>query len=280
MTSKLLDGRLLAQRMRDELRQARLALGDRPLRLVSLEVGENPAARVYLRGQRKAAEDVGIELVEEHLAPDVSLATMLGRITQLNDDPTVAGILLQRPLPSHIPAREAQGAISRRKDVEGMNPANMGAVLYHEPALAPCTASAALRLIQESGIDMAGSEAVVVGHSEIVGKPIAMFLLHHLSTVTVCHVATRRLAEHTRRADILVVAVGKPGLVRGDMVKPGSVVIDIGINTLPDGRVVGDVDHDTVAPVAGFLTPVPGGVGPVTVAMLMRNTLRAAGLQV
>lgn len=159
-----------------------------------------------------------------------------------------------------------------------MNPSNMGANLCHEPALAPCTASAALRLILASGIDLAGAEAVIVGHSEIVGQPIAMFLLHHLSTVTVCHVATRKLAEHTRRADVLVVAAGKTGLVTGAMVKPGAVVIDIGINRSPAGRVVGDVDQDSVGAVAGWLTPVPGGVGPVTVAMLMRNTLRAAGL--
>ncbi len=280
MTARILDGRALADKMRSELRAARASLGDRPIRLVSLEVGHNPAAKVYLRGQRRAAEDVGIELVEEHLPQDAALATVLGRISQLNDDQSVAGILVQRPLPRSIEAREVQGAIKRHKDVEGMNPSNMGAILYHEPALAPCTASAALRLIQESGTDLAGAEAVVVGHSEIVGKPIAMFLLHHLSTVTVCHVATRNLAEHTRRADILVVAVGKAGLVTGSMIKPGAVVIDIGINTAADGSVVGDVEHASAAAIASWLTPVPGGVGPVTVAMLMRNTLRAAGLKV
>lgn len=280
MTARILDGRSLADKMRAELRVARASLGDRPVRLVSLEVGRSDEAQIYLRGQRRAAEDVRIELVEEHLSDDAALTTVVGRITQLNDDPSVAGILVQRPLPTHIEARDVQGAISRHKDVEGMNPSNMGAILYHEPALAPCTASAALRLIHASGIDLAGAEAVIVGHSEIVGKPIAMFLLHHLSTVTVCHVATRKLAEHTRRADVLVVAVGKAGLVTGAMVKPGAVVIDIGINRSPAGKVVGDVDQDSVGAVAGWLTPVPGGVGPVTVAMLMRNTLRAAGLDV
>jgi methylenetetrahydrofolate dehydrogenase (NADP+)/methenyltetrahydrofolate cyclohydrolase len=156
----------------------------------------------------------------------------------------------------------------------------MGAILYREPVFPPCTAAAAQALILATGIDVRGAETVVAGHSEIVGKPIAILLLHRLSTVTVCHVGTRNLAQHTRAADILVVAVGKPGLVRGDMIKRGAVVIDVGINRLPDGRIVGDVDTATVAPVAGHLTPVPGGVGPVTVAMLLRNTLRAAGAAV
>jgi methylenetetrahydrofolate dehydrogenase (NADP+)/methenyltetrahydrofolate cyclohydrolase len=280
VTAKILDGRLVADKMRADLRAAREQLGPRPVRLVSLQLGAQAATEVYLRGQRRAALDVGIELVEERLPADTPLATVLGRIAQLDDDPLVAGILLQRPLPDHIPPREVQGAISRKKDVEGMNPANMGAILYHEPRLAPCTASAALALIRHSGIDPTGKEAVVVGHSEIVGKPIAMFLLHHLSTVTVCHVATKSLAAHTRRADILVVAVGRPGLIRGEMIKPGAVVIDVGINSLPDGRVVGDVDFESARQVAGAITPVPGGVGPVTVAILLRNTLRAAGLDV
>jgi methylenetetrahydrofolate dehydrogenase (NADP+)/methenyltetrahydrofolate cyclohydrolase len=158
-----------------------------------------------------------------------------------------------------------------------MHPANMGAILYREPLLPPCTAAAALQLVLATGRDLRGAETVVVGHSEIVGKPIAILLLHRLSTVTVCHVGTRQLVDHTRRADILVVAVGKAGLVHGDMIKPGACVIDVGINQAADGRIVGDVDFASAAAVAGHLTPVPGGVGPVTVAMLLRNTLRAAG---
>lgn len=161
-----------------------------------------------------------------------------------------------------------------------MHPTNMGSILYREPLLPPCTAAAAQQLILATGLDLRGAETVVVGHSEIVGKPIAILLLHRLSTVTVCHVGTKHLADHTRRADILVVAVGKAGLVHGDIVKPGACVIDVGINQGADGRIVGDVDFASASAVAGYLTPVPGGVGPVTVAMLMRNTLRAAGARV
>ena len=188
-------------------------------------------------------------------------------------------MLVQRPLPTGIDPRAVQMAIDPHKDVEGMHPANMGTILYKEPMLPPCTAAAAQQLIVETGMDLRGAETVVVGHSEIVGKPIAVLLLHHLSTVTVCHIGTKNLLEHTRRADIVVVAVGKAGLVHGDMLKPGACVIDVGINQGPDGKIVGDVDFDSANEVAGYLTPVPGGVGPVTVAMLLRNTLRAAGAE-
>ena len=204
-------------------------------------------------------------------------AQLVAVIGELNRRPEVAGILMQRPLPPGIDPRVVQSAIDSHKDVEGMHPANMGAILYREPLLPPCTAAAAQHLILQTGIDLRGTETVVVGHSEIVGKPIAVLLLHHLSTVTVCHIGTRRLIDHTRRADILVVAVGKAGLVHGDMVKPGACVIDVGINQAPNGRIVGDVEFASTVAVAGHLTPVPGGVGPVTVAMLMRNVLRAAG---
>jgi methylenetetrahydrofolate dehydrogenase (NADP+)/methenyltetrahydrofolate cyclohydrolase len=264
--------------MRARMRVARQGLGRRAVNLVSLEVGENAAAAVYLRNQKRAAHDVGIDLHERRLPPGASTHDLVRVITDLNDDPSVTGILVQRPLPHGVDPRVVQGTIRRDKDVEGMNPSNMGAILYREPTLAPCTALAAQALVQHTGIDLHGAETVVVGHSEIVGKPIALLLLHHLSTVTVCHVGTRNLRDHTRRANILIVAVGKPGLVTGAEIRPGAVVIDIGINALPDGRIVGDVDFASARAVAGFLTPVPGGVGPVTVAMLMRNTLRAAGL--
>jgi len=274
--AQIIDGKNLAASMRQGLRAAQ-ERDSRPVQLISIEVGENPAAAVYIRGQKRAAEEVGIELTMKILPEDISEESLLEVLSSLNDDPAVHGVILQRPLPPHIDPRRVQGTISRHKDVEGMNPANMGAILYREPLLPPCTAAAALELIIQTGVDLRGAETVVVGHSEIVGKPVAVLLLHHLSTVTVCHIGTRNLTEHTRRADILVVAVGKAGLVTGDMIKPGAVVIDIGIN-LVDGKVVGDVDHKTAAGVAGFLTPVPGGVGPLTVAMLMRNTLRAAGI--
>lgn len=278
MTAKILDGRTLATQMRARLRDARARAGNPRIRLVSVEVGESPAAAVYLRNQRRAADEIGIELEARNLPTDLAEDELIATIHDLNQNPDVSGILIQRPLPVGIDPRRVQLAIDHDKDVEGMHPANMGSILYQEPRLPPCTAAAAVELIQQTGIDLHGAETVVVGHSEIVGKPIAILLLHHLSTVTVCHIGTRNLAEHTRAADILVVGVGKARLIRGDMVKPGAVVIDIGINQV-DGKIVGDVDFESTKEVAGYITPVPGGIGPVTVAMLMRNTLRAAGVE-
>ncbi|MBL9076485.1 MAG: bifunctional 5,10-methylenetetrahydrofolate dehydrogenase/5,10-methenyltetrahydrofolate cyclohydrolase [Planctomycetes bacterium] len=280
MTAQILDGKALAQAMRLRLRSARQRLGPRPVRLVSVEVGQNPAADVYVRNQQRAAAEVGIEMEVSNLPLGTTEAMLVAAIQDLNRRPEVAGVIVQRPLPIGIDPRAVQSAIDPHKDVEGMHPANMGAILYREPLLPPCTAAAAQHLIVTTGMDLRGAETVVVGHSEIVGKPIAVLLLHHLSTVTVCHVGTRHLADHTRRADILVVAVGKAGLVHGDMIKPGACVVDVGINQGPDGKITGDVHFASAATVAGWLTPVPGGVGPVTVAMLLRNTLRAAGAEV
>ena len=280
MPAQILDGRQVAKRMRDRLREARDSMGAKPVRLISLEVGQNPAAAVYARNQQRAAADVGVEMEAVNLPVETDEAALITHIAALNEREDVSGVLVQRPLPPGIDPRTVQMAIDPRKDVEGMHPANMGAILYTEPLLPPCTAAAAQQLIVETGMDIRGAETVVVGHSEIVGKPIAVLLLHHLSTVTVCHVGTRDLVDHTRRADIVVVAVGKAGLVDGDMLKPGACVIDVGINQGPDGRIVGDVDFASAHEVAGYITPVPGGVGPVTVAMLLRNTLRAAGAEV
>ena len=280
MPAQLLDGRQVAKRIRDGLREARDHLGARPVRLISLEIGQNPAAAVYVRNQQRAAAEVGIDMEVINLPVATDEQSLLALISELNAREDVTGILVQRPLPAGVDPRVVQMAIDPGKDVEGMHPANMGAILYKEPLLPPCTAAAAQQLIVETGMDLRGAETVVVGHSEIVGKPIAVLLLHHLSTVTVCHIGTKNLLEHTRRADIVVVAVGKAGLVHGDMLKPGACVIDVGINQGPDGKIVGDVDFDSANEVAGYLTPVPGGVGPVTVAMLLRNTLRAAGAEV
>jgi methylenetetrahydrofolate dehydrogenase (NADP+) / methenyltetrahydrofolate cyclohydrolase len=278
--AQLLDGRQLAQRIRKELSQARERLGDRPVRLVSLEVGDHAAAAVYVKNQQRAAGEVGIAMEVQNLPATTDERGVVAAIRALNARADVSGIIVQRPLPTGIDARTVQEAIDPHKDVEGMHPANMGAILYREPLLPPCTAAAAQQLILHTGMDLRGAETVVVGHSEIVGKPIAILLLHHLSTVTVCHIGTKNLAEHTRRADIVVVAVGKPGIVHGGMLKPGACVIDVGINQTAEGRIVGDVDFASAHEVAGYLTPVPGGVGPVTVAMLLRNTLRAAGAKV
>ena len=280
MPAQLLDGKQIAKRIRERLREARDAVGGRPVRLVSLEIGENPAAAVYVRNQQRAAVEVGIDMETMNLPVGTTEADLLLAIAELNSRADVSGMIVQRPLPPGFDPRTVQMAIDPQKDVEGMHPTNMGTILYKEPLLPPCTAAAAQQLIVETGMDLHGAETVVVGHSEIVGKPIAVLLLHHLSTVTVCHIGTRNLVEHTRRADILVVAVGKAGLVHGDMLKPGACVIDVGINQGPDGKIVGDVDFASVVDVAGFVTPVPGGVGPVTVAMLLRNTLRAAGVTV
>jgi methylenetetrahydrofolate dehydrogenase (NADP+)/methenyltetrahydrofolate cyclohydrolase len=278
VTANIIDGRALAASIHEDLILARKELGDRPVRLVSLEVGESPAAEMYMRNQRRAADRVGIDFDARNLPMDIGEERLTALIHGLNDDDSVSGIIVQRPLPVGIDPRRIQLAIRRQKDVEGMHPANMGSLLYSEPRLPPCTAMAAFHLIEQTGVDLRGAETVVVGHSEIVGKPIAILLLHHFSTVTVCHVGTRDLAFHTKRADILVVAVGKAGLIHSDMIKPGAVVIDIGINHV-DGKLCGDVDYEAAAEVAGFITPVPGGVGPVTVAMLMRNTLRASGAE-
>ena len=280
MPAQLLDGRQIAKRMRERLREARDAFGDRAVRLVSLEIGQNPAAAVYVRNQQRAAAEVGIDMEVVNLPIATTEAELLHTIAELNSRADVSGMLVQRPMPTGIDPRTVQMAIDPQKDVEGMHPTNMGTILYKEPLLPPCTAAAAQQLIVATGMDLRGTETVVVGHSEIVGKPIAVLLLHHLSTVTVCHIGTKNLVEHTRRADIVVVAVGQAGLVHGDMLKPGACVIDVGINQGADGKIVGDVDFNSANEVAGFLTPVPGGVGPVTVAMLLRNTLRAAGAEV
>lgn len=280
MPAQILDGREVAKRMRERLRDARDSMGVRPVRLISLEVGQNPAAAVYVRNQQRAAAEVGVDMEVVNLPVETDERRLLAEIAALNARDDVSGMLVQRPLPTGIDPRAVQMAIDPNKDVEGMHPTNMGTILYKEPKLPPCTAAAAQQLIVETGMDLRGAETVVVGHSEIIGKPIAVLLLHHLSTVTVCHIGTKNLLEHTRRADIVVVAVGKAGLVHGDMLKPGACVIDVGINQGPDGKIVGDVDFDSANEVAGHLTPVPGGVGPVTVAMLLRNTLRAAGAEV
>ncbi len=242
--------------------------------LVSITIGDVPEIDVYVRNQERGAAKAGIEYRREYWPADIDQAEAKARIVALNDDPMVAGIILQRPVPTHINVRSLQSAIHPLKDVEGMNPASIGNIVYEDVALAPCTAAAAVELIKETGYPLEGAEVVMIGHSEIVGKPVAMMLMAEGATVTVCHHMTRSVAAHTRRADILVVAVGKAHLIGADMVKPGAVVIDIGINQTDHG-IVGDVETDAVLNIAGWITPVPGGVGPVTVAKLMQNAWTA-----
>lgn len=246
--------------------------------LVSILVGDVPEADVYVRNQVRGAEQAGLPFKQLNWPADITQEECKRQIVEMNDDPDVLGIILQRPLPDHINVRSLQSAIHPLKDVEGMNPASIGNIVYSDIALAPCTAAASVELIRETGLPMEGLEVVMIGHSEIVGKPAAIMLMAEGATVTVCHHMTRSVAMHSRRADVVVVAVGKAHLVGPDMIKPGAAVIDIGINQIEteDGpKIVGDVDTDAVIDVAGWITPVPGGVGPVTVAILMRNAVVA-----
>lgn len=248
-------------------------------RIVSISIGEHPEVAVYIRNQARAAERVGIPFEELNWSGQRTQAECKARLVAMNDDPEVLGVILQRPVMDHINVRSLQSAIHPLKDLEGMSPASIGSIVYNDLALAPCTAAASVELIRETGLRLNGLEVVMIGHSEIVGKPAAMMLMAEGATVTVCHHMTRSVAAHSRRADAVLVAVGKPGLLRGNMVKPGAAVIDIGINQIrdDDGRVrlVGDVATEEVLEVASWVTPVPGGVGPVTVAMLMRNAITA-----
>ncbi|GAA2860185.1 methylenetetrahydrofolate dehydrogenase (NADP+)/methenyltetrahydrofolate cyclohydrolase [Aminobacter niigataensis] len=256
--------------------------GFRP-KLVSITVGDVAAVDVYVRNQRAKAELAGIDFEERPFPAELTAGELEAAIHGMNADPRITGIIIQRPVPPHIPIKAIQAAVHPLKDVEGMHPASIGNIVYNQLELAPCTAAASVELLKATGLDLKGLEVVVVGHSEIVGKPIAFLLMSEGATVTVCHHMTRSLAAHARRADALFVAVGKPRLIKADMVKPGAAVIDIGINaeTLPDGssRIVGDVDTESVKEVASWITPVPGGVGPVTVAILLRNTMVALNRQ-
>ena len=248
-------------------------------KLVSIMIGDTPEIEVYIRNQARAAEQVGLPFEQQVWPGDISQEECKNRIQEMNDEADILGIILQRPVPEHINVRSLQSAIHPLKDVEGMNPASIGNIVYNDVALAPCTAAAAVELIRETGLSMQGLEVVMIGHSEIVGKPAAMMLMAEGATVTVCHHMTRSVAMHARRADVVVVAVGKAHLIGKDMIKPGAAVIDIGINQTDTG-IVGDVNTEEVIDVAGWITPVPGGVGPVTVAILMRNSMVAHQRQI
>lgn len=290
----IINGKEIADRILEQAAADVRCLIDNGVRphLVSVQVGSNAVSQLYVRNQQKRCRAVGIRYTHLHLDSDADESELIEHVVSLNANRGVTGIILQLPLTSTINARQVQSVIAPEKDVEGVSPRNIGEVLLNCPKLAPCTAAAVVRLLEEHGVAFEGAEAVVVGHSEIVGKPTAMMLMDRLATVTVCHIATRDLAAHTRRADILVSAVGKAGLIKADMIKPGAVVIDVGINQVEicdeqgkpvlddDGnsktRLVGDVDFEAARQVAGAITPVPGGVGPMTLALLVRNTTIAA----
>lgn len=266
------------QRILDEVR-AYVKTATRMGRLVSIAIDGTTEVGVYIRNQARVAADIGIDFDQQFWDSGITQDTCKARIQEMNDDPDVLGVIIQRPLPPHINIRSLQSAIHPLKDVEGMNPASIGNIVYSDIALVPCTAAASIELIKATGLNLKGLEVVMIGHSEIVGRPAAMMLMAEGATVTVCHHMTRSVAMHSRRADVVLVAVGSPHLVGPDMIKPGAAVIDIGINQIKnaDGtaKIVGDVDTDAVTEVAGWVTPVPGGVGPVTVAILMRNAVVA-----
>ncbi len=284
MRAAVIDGKAVAAELRADVRaeaQKLSELGWSP-RLVSVSVGDTAAAELYVRNQQKQAESAGVQFEARSYPEETSLEQLIGILQGLNHDPRVNGIIIQRPLPEHIPVKVLQKAVHPLKDVEGMHPASIGNIVYNDLALGPCTAVAAVEILETLPLQMEGLNVTVIGHSEIVGKPIAFLMMGLGATVTVCHHMTRSVAMHSRAADAVFVAVGKPGLVTGDMIKPGAAVIDIGINRVetPDGaRTVGDADFDSCAEVAGWITPVPGGVGPVTVATLMKNAVLATRMQ-
>lgn len=284
MDPRFIDGKALASRIYEEVQTEFKALGGTERKLVSISIGGDKEVAVYIRNQVRGAERAGIPFDDQYWDGDLTQEECKARIVEMNDDPDLIGIILQRPVPAHLNVRSLQSAIHPLKDVEGMNPASIGNIVYNDLALAPCTAAASVELIKETGLELKGLEVVMIGHSEIVGKPAAFMLMAEGATVTVCHHMTRSVAAHSRRADAVLVAVGIPNFLKADMVKPGAAVIDIGINQITDetgkSSIVGDVDTDNVIEVASWVTPVPGGVGPVTVAMLMRNALTAHKRQI
>ena len=278
MSARIIDGNALAAEVRGQLAERAAALkakGVTPCLAVIL-VGEDPASAVYVRNKVAACEKAGMRSLKDVYAADANPATVLGRITELNADPSVHGILVQLPLPKHFDSDAVLEAIAPEKDVDGFHAENVGALMQGNPRFIPCTPYGVMKMLESAKVPLKGAEAVIVGRSNIVGKPMAMLLLAQSCTVTVCHSQSKDLAFHTRRADILVAAVGRAKMITGDMVKPGATVIDVGINRTPEGKLCGDVDFDTAKEVAGAITPVPGGVGPMTITMLLANTLEAA----
>lgn len=278
MTARIIDGNALSARIRGEVAQRARNLSERGMRpgLAVVLVGEDPASQVYVRNKVAACEKAGLHSVKEQYPADMTEAELLARIDALNRDPSIHGILVQLPLPAHMSSHKVIEAIASEKDVDGFHISNAGLLMTGQPLFRPCTPYGVMKMLESEGVALRGAEAVVVGASNIVGKPMAMLLLQAGATVTLCNSKTRDLAAHTRRADVLVVATGRAGMVTGDMIKPGAVVIDVGINRGEDGKLRGDVDFASASQVAGAITPVPGGVGPMTIAMLLVNTLEAA----
>jgi len=278
MAATLLDGKSLAAAIRGNVKQSVAALAARGIRpgLAVILAGDDPASRVYVRNKIRACEETGVRSTQFEYPAAVEEKELLERVAALNADPAVHGILIQLPLPEHIDTERVLEAVSPRKDVDGFHPSNLGALLAGRPRVVPCTPAGVMRLIEHAGIPLAGRRAVVIGRSAIVGKPLALLLLQKDATVAICHSKSRNIEMETKQADILIAAVGRPKLVGAAMVKPGACVIDVGINRLAGGALAGDVDFNAVKDIAGWITPVPGGVGPMTIAMLLENCLKAA----
>ncbi|MFN3295369.1 bifunctional methylenetetrahydrofolate dehydrogenase/methenyltetrahydrofolate cyclohydrolase FolD [Caldimonas sp.] len=278
MTARLIDGNALSRQIRADVarRAAALSAQGHTPGLAVILVGDNPASQVYVRNKVKACQDNGLHSVLEQYPATLSEADLLARVEALNQDPAIHGILVQLPLPPHIDAHKVIETISPLKDVDGFHVASAGALMVGQSGFKPCTPYGCMKMLESIGCDPKGKHAVVIGRSNIVGKPMALMLLQAHATVTICHSATPDLAHHTRQADIIVAAVGRRNVLTADMVKPGAVVIDVGMNRNDDGKLCGDVDFDGVSKVASAITPVPGGVGPMTITMLLVNTLEAA----
>ena len=278
-TARLIDGKLIAfnvlQQVRQEVTELR-ALGHRPPGLAVVLVGTDPASQIYVRNKRRACDESGVHSVAHDLPAETSESDLLALIRQLNDDPTIDGILVQSPVPPQIRMRAVIETIDPAKDVDGFHPYNVGRLLQREPLLRPCTPYGIIRMLQHIEVAPSGMEAVVVGASNIVGRPMALELLLAGATTTVCHTRTRNLQAQVERAELLVVATGKPQMIPGAWIKPGAIVIDVGMNRLPGGKLVGDVEFAAAAQRASWITPVPGGVGPMTIAMLLHNTVESS----
>jgi len=281
MEAKVLNGKELSTKIKEELKIEVEDLKKNNINpgLAVIIVGNDPASRVYVNSKKKACAEIGIESFEYALEENTTQEELIELIHKLNKDDKVSGILVQLPLPKHIDEEKVIYAIDPSKDVDAFHPVNVGKLMIGNPDFLPCTPAGVMELIKESGIDITGKECVAVGRSNIVGKPMAMLLLAQNGTVTVCHSRTQNIDEVCKRADILVVAVGKPEFIKGSSIKPGAVVIDVGINRLENKKLVGDVEYESASRVASAITPVPGGVGPMTIAMLMKNTVKAAKLQ-
>ena len=281
MNTKIIDGKQISSAVKEKIKEQVAMLKEKGINvgLAVILVGDNPASKVYVANKKKACEDLGIKSFEYLLDADTTSEQLISLVEKLNNDPQVNGILCQLPLPSHLDEGEVIRAINPEKDVDAFHPVNVGKIMIGDFDFLPCTPAGVMEMLHFCDICVSGKECVVIGRSNIVGKPMSMLLLHENATVSVCHSRTVDLKKVTRRADILVSAVGKAGFVTADMVKPGAVVIDVGMNRNSQGKLCGDVDYENVAPQCSAITPVPGGVGPMTIAMLMQNTLTAAKKQ-